>query len=129
MNSFLLLFAAFYFAQHFLDTYLTWLNVVHVRRHENRVPVYFQDKITIEDYRKSIAYTREKARFGMITSWIEVPIFWALLLSGFYGKFDSFVRSLRYGSIVTGLLYLAVVSVIFFLISLPFTLYSPFLIY
>src|SRR5215510_7991535 len=128
MNSFLLLFAAFYFAQHFLDAYLTWLNVVHVRNHEDRVPVYFQDKISLEDYRKSIAYTREKAWFGMITSWIEVPLFWGLLLSGFYGKFDSILRSLGYGSIVTGLLYLAVVSVIFFLVSLPFTLYSTFVI-
>jgi len=128
MNFFLVLFAAFYFAQHFLDSYLTWLNVVHVRKHEDRVPVYFQDKISLDDYRKSIAYTREKAWFGMITSWIEVPIFWGLLLSGFYGKFDSFVRSLGYGSIVTGLLYLAVVSAIFFLISLPFTLYSTFVI-
>ena len=86
MNPFLLLFAIFYFAQHLLDSWLTWLNIAHVRKHQHQVPVYFQDKISLDEYQKGIAYTREKARFGMIASWVEVPIFWGLLLSGFYGK-------------------------------------------
>jgi len=92
------------------------------------VPAYFQDKISLGEYQKSIAYTREKARFGMIASWVEVPIFWGLLLGGFYGKLDAVVRSLGFGPVATGLLYLASVSVVFFLISLPFSLYSTFVI-
>ena len=128
MNPFLLLFATFYFAQHLLDSWLTWLNLAHVQKHQHTVPAYFQDKISLDAYQKSIAYTREKARFGMIASWVEVPIFWGLLLSEFYGKLDAVVRSLGFGPVVTGLLYLASVSVVFFLISLPFSLYSTFVI-
>jgi STE24 endopeptidase len=128
MNYFLLLFTIFYFTQHFLDSWLTWLNSVHVRKHQHTVPAYFRDKISLDEYQKSIAYTREKARFGMIASWVEVPIFWGLLLSGFYGTLDVVVRSPEFGPIVTGLLYLAAVSVVFFLISLPFGLYSTFVI-
>ena len=128
MNPFLLLFAIFYFAQHLLDSWLTWLNIEHVQKHQHAVPAYFQDKISLDAYQKSIAYTREKARFGMIASWVEVPIFWGLLLSGFYGKFDAAVRALGFGTVCTGLLYLAAVSVVFFLVSLPFSLYSTFVI-
>jgi STE24 endopeptidase len=128
MNPFLLLFAAFYFAQHFLDSWLTWLNVAHVQNHRHTVPVYFQDKISRDAYQKSIAYTGEKARFGMMASWLEVPIFWGLLLSGFYGGLDAVVRSLGVGPVVAGLLYLGAVSVVFFLVSLPFSLYSTFVI-
>jgi STE24 endopeptidase len=128
MNPFLLLFATFYFTQHFLDSWLTWLNSVHVRKHQHTVPAYFQDKISLDEYQKSIAYTREKARFDMIASWVEVPIFWGLLLSGLYGTLDVVVRSPGFGPIVTGLLYLAAVSVVFFLISLPFGFYSTFVI-
>ena len=128
MNLFLILFAIFYFAQHLLDSWLTWLNVAHVQKHQHTVPAYFQDKISLDEYQKSIAYTREKARFGMIASWVEVPIFWSLLLSGFYGKLDAVVRSPGFGLVVTGLSYLASVSVVFFLISLPFGLYSTFVI-
>ena len=128
MNLFLILFAIFYFAQHLLDSWLTWLNVAHVQKHQHTVPAYFQDKISLDEYQKSIAYTREKARFGMIASWVEVPIFWGLLLSGFYGKLDTAVRVLGFGPVVTGLSYLAAISVVFFLISLPFGLYSTFVI-
>lgn len=128
MNLFLLLFAIFYFAQHLLDSWLTWLNVTHVQKHRHTVPTYFQGKISLDEYQKSIAYTREKARFGMIASWLEVPIFWGLLLSGFYGKLDLVVRSLVSGPVVSGLLYLASVSILFFLVSLPFSLYSTFVI-
>jgi len=64
----------------------------------------------------------------MIASWVEVPIFWGLLLSGFYGKLDTVVRALGFGTVVTGLSYLAAISVVFFLISLPFGLYSTFVI-
>ena len=128
MNPFLILFAIFYFAQHLLDSGLTWLNIAHVSRHQDQVPLYFQDKISLEEYRKGIAYTREKARFGMIASWVGVPIFWGLLLSGFYGNLDATVRALGFGTVGTGLLYLSAVSVIFFLVSLHFSLYSTFVI-
>jgi len=128
MNLFLLLFGVFYFTQHLLDSWLTWLNVAHVQKHQHTVAAYFQDKINLGDYQKNSAYTREKARFGMIASWVEVPIFWGLLLSGFYGKLDTVVRGLWSGTVVTGLLYLAAISVVFFLISLPFGLYSTFVI-
>ena len=128
MNLFLLLFGVFYFTQHLLDSWLTWLNVAHMQKHQHTVPAYFQDKIRLDEYQKSIDYTREKARIGMVASWVEVPIFWGLLLSGFYGKLDTVVRGVWSGPIVTGLPYLAVISVVFFLISLPFGLYSTFVI-
>jgi len=128
MNPFLLLFAIFYFAQQFLDSWLTWLNVEHLQKHQNEVPIYFQDKISFDEYQKSIAYTRANAQLGMTASWVEVPIFWGLLLSGFYGDLDSTVRSFGFGSVGTGLLYLASVSVVFFLVSLPFNLYSTFVV-
>jgi STE24 endopeptidase len=128
MNPFLLLFALFYTAQHLIDSWLTWLNIAHVRKHQNQVPLYFHDKISLDEYQKGIAYTREKARFGMIASWVEAPIFWGLLLSGFYGKLDTTVRALGFGTVGTGLLYLAAVSMVFFLFSLPFSLYSTFVI-
>ena len=68
-------------------------------KHEKEVPAYFREKITPTEYQKSIAYNREKAWFGIISSWIEVPIFWGLLLSGFFGRVDDWVRSFQAGSI------------------------------
>ena len=126
MNLFLFVFAVFYFAERVVDFGLTLLNLKHIRRHEKQVPAYFREKITPTQYQKSIAYNREKAWFGIISSWIEVPIFWGLLLSGFFGRVDGWVRSFHAGSILTGLFFFALTMGLFFVISLPFSLYETF---
>ena len=126
MNIFLLVFAVFYLAERVVDFGLTMLNLNHIRKHEKEVPAYFREKITHAQYQKSIAYNREKAWFGIISSWIEVPIFWGLLLSGFFGRVDGWVRSFQAGSILTGLFFFALTMGLFFVISLPFSLYETF---
>jgi STE24 endopeptidase len=127
-NFFLGIFAIAYFAEHVLDLWLTRLNLEHIARHEAEVPSYFQESITREEYRKGIAYNREKARLGLVASWTEAPVFWGLLLSGFYGHVDWWARAFGYGSVVTGVIFLAVVSILFSAMALPFNLYSTFVI-
>lgn len=128
MNIFLLVFAVFYFAEQVVDFGLTVLNLNHIQKHEKEVPAYFQEKITPAQYQKSIAYSREKAWFGMISNWIEIPIFWGLLLSGFFGRVDDWVRSFQAGSIATGLFFFALIMGLFFVISIPFSLYGTFIV-
>lgn len=128
MNLFLLTFAAFHFAEHVLDFWLTRLNLQHIGKHEHEVPVYFRESISLADYRKSISYTREKTRLMILADWVEVAIFWGLLLSGFYRQLDHFVRSLGIGSVGAGVAYFALTTALFYLVSLPFNLYSTFVI-
>ena len=128
MNWFLILFAIFFVAEHILEYCLTFLNLNFIRQHEKEVPSYFRDKITLEEYQKSIGYTRDKAKLGIISSLVDIPIFWGMILSGFFGKVDLWARSFGHSSIVTGLIYFAVMSALFYLISLPFSLYSTFVI-
>ena len=128
MNWFLILFAIFFAAEHILEYCLTFLNLRFVRQHEKEVPSYFRDKITLEEYQKSIRYTRDRAKLEIISSLAGIPVLWAMILSGFFGKVDLWVRSLGHSSIVTGLIYFAVMSALFYLISLPFSLYSTFVI-
>jgi STE24 endopeptidase len=54
--------------------------------------------------------------------------FLGTIAESFYGGFDAAVRALGFSTVGTGLLYLAAVSVVFFLVSLPFSLYSTFVI-
>lgn len=128
MNRFLIIFALFYLAEQILESALTLLNLRYIEKHESQVPNYFKDKLTLGEYRKSVAYTREKGRFGLISSWSEVPIFWGMLLSGFFGQLDLWARSFGHASILTGLIFFAMVSSLFFLLGLPFNLYSTFVI-
>ena len=75
MNWFLILFAVFFIAEHLLDYGLTWLNLQYVQSHANEVPSYFRDRISLEDYQKSISYTRDQAKLGIVSSLRESPFF------------------------------------------------------
>jgi len=107
---------------------LTRLNLRHVREHESEVPSYFRRKISLEMYRRSIAYTREKSRLAVLATCTEAFVFWVLLLSGGFGEIDRWLRSLHLGATLTGIGFFAIVGGIFYLVSLPFALYSTFVI-
>jgi STE24 endopeptidase len=126
MNRFLILFGLFYFAEHALSFWLTWLNLRHVAARQGEVPAYFRDKITLKEYQKSTHYTHEKTRLGLISSLVGIPIFWGMLLTGFFGGIDSWSRSWHCGSILSGLIFLATMAAVYYLLSLPFKLYSIF---
>jgi len=128
MNAFLVVFAIFFLAEHILDYWLTWLNTRHVRSHANEVPSYFRDRISLEDYQKSVRYTLDKAKLGVAASLIGIPILWSMILSGFFGMVDLWVRSWGFSSIPTGVIFLGIMSALFYAVSLPFNLYSTFVI-
>jgi STE24 endopeptidase len=126
MNRFLILFGIFYFAEHVSSWALTWLNLRHLAEHQDAVPEYFLDKITLKDYQKGLRYTREKAHLGIISSLAEIPIFWGMLLAGGFNAIDFWSRSWHGGSILTGLFFLGIMAAFFYLVSLPYDLYSTF---
>jgi STE24 endopeptidase len=128
MNWFLILFAVFFVSEHLLGYGLTFLNLRHVARHSGQVPPYFQDEISLESYQKSIRYTRDKALLGVAASLAEIPIFWGLLLAGCFGTIDAWADRQTGSLIGEGLLFFAVVAGIFYFVSLPFNLYSTFVI-
>jgi STE24 endopeptidase len=128
MNSFLIIFSVFYLAEHLLSSWLTRLNLKYAQKRQDEVPARFRETLSLAEYRKIFAYTRDKARLGLLASWVEAPVFWGLLLSGFFGWLDEWLRSLGYGSIVTGLMLFSIVTVLFYVAGLPFNLYSIFTI-
>ena len=81
-----------------------------------------------ERYRKSQEYTRTRTRFGFVTGTfglVVVLIFW---FSGGFNFLDQIVRGWGLGSIVNGLLYTAILIFAYSLLTLPFSIYSTFVI-
>ncbi len=127
-NGFLFIFALFYFAEHAVGLWLTSLNLRYLQLHAQSVPSYFQDKISLPDYQKSIRYIRDKTHLGIVSSLAEIPIFWGMLLSGFFGLVDLWARSLGLSPVLSGLVFLSVMGVLSYLLALPFRLFSTFVI-
>ncbi len=128
MNGFLVLFACLYAIEHLAALALTLLNLRHLAKHAGQVPLYFRDKISPEDYRRSIGYTRQKSTLGLVKSVVSAPVFWGMLLSGFFGRIDQWAQSVALSPVLAGLLFLAVMQSIFYCLSMPFSLYSTFVI-
>lgn len=101
---------------------------LNLRALRNDLPDEFEGVYDAEDYRKSQDYTRVRTRFGFVTLAFDTL---ALLIFWFAGGFpwlDTWVRGFGYGPIVTGIAFMGVLVVGGQILSLPFEIYSTFVI-
>ena len=102
--------------------------IMNLRALSPELPEEFKELYGAEEYARSQEYTRVKTRFGFITgifSLILMLLFWFL---GAFNLLDLWVRQLGIGAIWTGLIYIAALVLGKTVISLPFSIYSTFVI-
>jgi len=92
------------------------------------VPPEFKDVYDEADYKKSQQYTRVKTRFGFITSTFGIVLTLTFWFAGGFNYLDNLVRTLGLKQIWTGLLYIGGLVFGRTLLSLPFGIYSTFVI-
>lgn len=92
------------------------------------LPEEFADVFDAERYAKSQQYTRESARFGIIESVASLFILLAFWLGGGFGWLDQLTRSWTENELLAGLYFLSLLYLGHYLINLPLSLYSTFVI-
>lgn len=80
------------------------------------------------EYEKSQAYTIETTKFGIIKSSFSLVLSLVFWFAGGFRIFDDLAVSFGFGSIVTGLIYTAMLTAASSLIMFPFSIYSTFVI-
>ncbi|MEM9283967.1 MAG: M48 family metallopeptidase [Verrucomicrobiota bacterium] len=108
-----------------VDLFATLLNLKAL---SPDIPDAFRGVVDEEAYEKSQEYTRSRAVFGIgegIFSLVVLFVFWWL---GGFGWLDGMVRDLEKGPIVTGLAFVGCLMAAQFVLSLPFDLYSTFVL-
>ncbi len=125
MNSWLIFILIVIVAHYLLDTIVSLLNL---RALSPRLPAEFEDTYDQEKYRQSQSYTREQTWFSLVQNSISTAVTLLFLLGGGFNLVDVFVRSFGYGSIVTGIFYAGVIMFLAFLLGLPFSIYTTFVI-
>ena len=108
-----------------IDNLADFLNLGNLNQ---PLPDEFKSHYNKEKYIKSQDYLKTNTKFGFITSSFDLVIVLVFWFSGGFQYIDSFARSFEFGSIVTGLLFTAVLVILKFLISLPFSIYATFVI-
>ncbi|MCD6397286.1 MAG: hypothetical protein J7L71_07075, partial [Spirochaetaceae bacterium] len=91
-QSILILYLIFFGLDFLFQNFLTYLNLVELKRNSNKVPVVFKDYIDWDTYLKSSEYTREKSIFTIISGIFSSIILLFIVLSGTFGRIDNFIQ-------------------------------------
>ncbi len=92
------------------------------------LPKEFQGVYDEETYRQSQKYTRVRTRFGIFVSLFNLALLLAFWFAGGFNWLDQIVRSWELGVIWTGLAYIGILILGRTILSLPFSIYSTFVI-
>ena len=93
-----------------------------------KLPGEFEGFYDGDKYRQSQEYTRAGAKFAYVSSTLDLCLILAFILVGGFNVVDNFVRGFDLSPIATGLIFFAILYFSRDIISIPFSLYSDFVI-
>ncbi len=102
--------------------------ILNLRALSHQLPEEFAGTYDREAYAKSQAYTRVRTRFGFVTSAFGIVLTLAFWFSGGFNYLDHLVRGFELHELWTGLIYIGALIFGRALLSLPFSIYSTFVI-
>jgi STE24 endopeptidase len=125
MNTFAVIILAALLVGYLLDLLANILNMKALR---TPLPDEFQDVYDQQRYDQSQDYTRISTRFGFLTETFGILVILSFWFAGGFNLLDQWIRSFDFSPVVTGLLFIGVLSIGQSIISLPFSIYSTFVI-
>ncbi|MCD4722306.1 MAG: M48 family metallopeptidase [Desulfobacula sp.] len=108
-----------------IDNIADFLNLGNLNQ---PLPKEFNGYYDSQKYIESQNYLKANTKFGFITSSFDLTIILLFWFSGGFQFIDSFVRSFNLSPIVSGLFFAGILLLLKLLISLPFSIYSTFVI-
>ncbi len=92
------------------------------------MPEEFSDVFDEQKYTKSQQYTKSQTRFGICKSSITLLFYLGFLSLDGFSHLDNFVKSVGFGSVASGSVFIGIVIVILSIFSLPFDIYFTFVL-
>jgi STE24 endopeptidase len=102
--------------------------ILNVRNIQEELPDGFEDVYDPERYRRSQSYLKANTRLGWVTDTVHLAALLAFWFGGGFAWLDAWVRSFGWGSIATGVAFVAALAILRLLLGLPFSLYAVFVI-
>ncbi len=108
--------------------WLSWLNLRHLKKHGQTVPLEFQGVIDPDLLKKISSYTFENSRAGLFESLVTNILLIAFLFGGVLGLYDRWVTSIAGSFIGRGVVFVLVLLYAETIMGLPFSLFRHFTI-
>jgi STE24 endopeptidase len=125
MNAYLLFILAVLLLSYLLEQSIAFLDLRSLGR---EIPAELADTYNSEHYLRAREYTRVTTRFGQVRETFMLLVMISFILAGGFNRVDLFVRDWNQGPIVTGLLFIGLLGLLSTIVSLPFFIYSTFVI-
>ena len=125
MNIYLIIIIAAIIFEYIINLLANHLNLKNLKL---ELPSEFKDFYAKDDYTKSQKYTIDTIRFVNFKATVMVVIKILFILFGGFNLIDMIARSAGAGSILTGLIFFAVLLILQEIISVPFSAYATFVI-
>jgi STE24 endopeptidase len=126
MNIYLLIIFLSYLCITCFGYWLKMLNLAHLKKYGADVPPEFKDSIDAALLKKTRDYTVENSRFSFINSIFDNVVLLVFLFGGLLNVYSSWVASLGWNSIISGLAFFLFLYYAENVVSIPFSLYSTF---
>lgn len=105
---------------------LKFLNLNHLKKYGTVIPPEFEGYVNKELLKKVMDYTVEHTRFGFIGSVFNNIIVVIFIFGGLLDIYNSWVSSLGWSFVLSGVLFFLILSYVSMFLSIPFSLYSTF---
>jgi len=103
-------------------------DIVNLKQLSPVVPEPFQNIYDADRYARSQEYLKVNTRFEWWVSSLDLIIILIIWFGHGFAYLDDWIRSYALGPVVSGLLYVGVLGIIKLFLSLPFSVYSTFVI-
>ena len=125
MNLFSYIIIAALFLNFLIGTIADALNLKALK---HAIPAALAGIYKPDEYQKSQEYTRSTTRFGFITGTFGLLVILLFWFMGGFNFLDQIIRPWGFGPIVNGLLYTGIIVITYELLTLPFSIYTTFVI-
>ena len=106
----------------------TVMTVLNVRASHRPIPDILSDVYDREQYARQQEYSMQGRRFSLISSAFSTLVTLAIFASGGFAAFDNVARSVSCSPVVQALVFWGIFYMISWIISIPFDIYSTFVI-
>ena len=103
-------------------------DVLNLRALRLEPPIELRGIYEQDEYRRSQQYTITLTKFGFITDSLNLILLLVFWFAGGFDWLDITIRAWDFPTLVNGLLYIGILFIAYELISLPFSIYSTFVI-
>ncbi|MBW2562818.1 MAG: M48 family metallopeptidase [Deltaproteobacteria bacterium] len=103
-------------------------DLLNLRMLRSDLPDAFRGWYDADRYRKSQEYLKINTRFGWVVSSFGLVVFLIFWFSKGFPLVDRWVQVYHQGPVITGIIYIGVLVILKTIISLPFSIYSTFVI-